>query len=424
MSRPQKKEIYVYADWHGLKELTLVGKLFAEIHRAKEIFSFEYDQQWLDSKYAQSLDPALELFAGRQYPSNEKKNFGIFLDSSPDRWGRTLLERREAHSARVEVRKSRTMLESDFLLGVYDGHRMGALRFKLNPLGLFLDDNQENASPPWTSLRDLQDAAQKLEKKDSKDVDVSKAIKLLIAPGSSLGGARPKSSVVDAKGALWIAKFPSADDRRDVGAWEMVVHELGKKAGIDVPDARLEKFSGPHHTFLTRRFDRSPKGGRLHFASAMTLLGRNDGDNFEKGASYLEFVDFLATRGSRPEADLEQLWRRVLFFVCVSNVDDHLRNHGFLLDEKGWRLAPAYDMNPVHGADGLSLNISESSNAQDLGLLREVAPFFRLKAKEGEKIIKEVTSVVRQWRKIASKVGLSKAEQDRMESAFRVCEES
>ncbi len=424
MSGPQKKEIYVYADWQGLKDLTLVGKLFAEIHRAKEIFSFEYDQQWLDSKYAQSLDPVLELFAGRQYPSNEKKNFGIFLDSSPDRWGRTLLERREAHSARVEGRKSRTLLESDFLLGVFDGHRMGALRFKLNPLGPFLDDNQENASPPWTLLRDLQNAAQKLEKKDSKDVDVSKAIKLLIAPGSSLGGARPKSSVVDTKGALWIAKFPSADDRRDVGAWEMVVHELGKKAGIDVPEARLEKFSGPHHTFLTRRFDRTAKAERLHFASAMTLLGRNDGDNFEKGASYLELVDFLTSRSSRPETDLEQLWRRILFFVCVSNIDDHLRNHGFLLEDKGWRLAPAYDMNPVPGADGLSLNISESSNAQDLGLLREVAPLFRLKAKEAEKIIKEVILAVRQWRKIATKLGLSKAEQDRMESAFRVAEES
>jgi serine/threonine-protein kinase HipA len=204
----------------------------------------------------------------------------------------------------------------------------------------------------------------------------------------------------------------------------MVVHELGKKAGIDVPEARLEKFSGPHHTFLTRRFDRTAKAERLHFASAMTLLGRNDGDNFEKGASYLELVDFLTSRSSRPETDLEQLWRRILFFVCVSNIDDHLRNHGFLLEDKGWRLAPAYDMNPVPGADGLSLNISESSNAQDLGLLREVAPLFRLKAKEAEKIIKEVTLAVRQWRKIATKLGLSKAEQDRMESAFRVAEES
>lgn len=424
MSGLQKKEIFVYADWRGLKELTLVGKLFAEILRGKEIFSFEYDQKWLDSKYAQSLDPALGLFTGRQYPSSEKKNFGIFLDSAPDRWGRTLLERREAHSAGVERRKTRTLLESDFLLGVFDGHRMGALRFKLNPSGPFLDDNKENASPPWTLLRDLQNAAQKLENRDLKEADVAKAIKVLIAPGSSLGGARPKSSVVDTKGALWIAKFPSGEDRTDVGAWEMVVHELGEKAGINVPAASLEKFSGSHHTFLTRRFDRTPKGERLHFASAMTLLGRNDGDNFEKGASYLELVDFITSHGSRPESDLEQLWKRVLFFVCVSNVDDHLRNHGFLLDEKGWCLAPAYDMNPVHGADGLSLNISESSNAQDLGLLREVAPLFRVKTKAAEKIIKEVTLAVRQWRKIASKVGLSKAEQGRMESAFRVSEES
>lgn len=424
MSVPQKKEIYVYADWHGQNGATLVGKLFAEIHRGKEIFAFEYDQKWLDSKYAQNLDPALALFSGRQYPPSEKKNFGVFFDSSPDRWGRALLERHEAYSARLEKRKSRTLLESDFLLGVFDGHRMGALRFKLNPIGPFLDDNRDNASPPWTLLRDLQNAAQKLENRDSKEIDVAKAIKLLIAPGSSLGGARPKSSVVDTKCALWIAKFPSNDDRIDVGAWEMVVHELARKAGIDTSEASLEKFSGPHHTFLSRRFDRTPQGERLHFASAMTLLGRNDGDNFEKGASYLELVDFMTSHGASPESDLEQLWKRILFFVCVSNVDDHLRNHGFLLKEKGWCLAPAYDMNPVPGGDGLSLNISESSNAQDLGLVREVAPLFRVKAKKVEKILNEVVLAVRQWRKIASKIGLSKTEQDQMESAFRVSEET
>lgn len=414
------KEIFVFADWAGLKAATLVGKLHAEVHRGHEVFSFEYDASWLSESYSQSLDPSLQLYAGRQYLPEGKKNFGVFLDSSPDRWGRTLMERREQQLARSERRSPQTLLESDFLLGVFDGHRMGALRFRVDLAGPFLDNNKEMASPPWTSLRDLQRASEQLENESASDAEISKAVRLLIAPGSSLGGARPKSSVVDEKGGLWIAKFPSAKDRVDVGAWEMLVHELAGDSGIEVADAKLEKLSGDCHTFLSKRFDRTDKQERLHFVSAMTLVDRSDGDNFEKGASYIELATFLATGGSQADADLRQLWRRILFSVCVSNTDDHLRNHGFIFETKGWRLSPAYDINPNADGDGLSLNISETDNAQDLDLLREVAPSYRMKPKEVEAAIKEVCGVVSGWRSRASKLGISRQEQERMSRAFRL----
>ena len=242
---------------------------------------------------------------------------------------------------------------------------------------------------------------------------------MLVAPGRSLGGARPKASVVDETGALWIAKFPSASDAHDVGAWESVVCDLARAAGVATAQARVLRLGSSQHTFLSRRFDRTDTHARIHFASGMTLLERSDG---EEGASYLELARVLRQQGAHPARDLEQLWRRIAFFVCVSNVDDHLRNHGFLLQPSGWALAPAYDMNPVATGDGLTLNVSETDNAQDLELVRSVAPQFRVSGPRSATILAEVTSAVRGWRRLAKQAGLSRGEQDRMAPAFRLAD--
>ncbi|MBW1873301.1 MAG: HipA domain-containing protein, partial [Deltaproteobacteria bacterium] len=268
-----------------------MGTLFATPSRGKEIFSFEYDSDWLAGPHLQSLDPALNLYEGPQYVPTDHNNFGVFLDSCPDRWGRVLRRRREAQLARDENRKELKLMESDYLLGVHDSHRMGALRFRKTKNGPFLDDNQYLASPPWTSLRELERISLQLEREDAADdPNYAKWLRMLIAPGGSLGGARPKASVIDDKGSLWIAKFPSRRDDDDVGAWEGVAHELARRAGVQTAATQTRKYGSQQHTFLTKRFDRNSDGGRLHFASAMTLLQRSDGDDAGSGVSYLELA--------------------------------------------------------------------------------------------------------------------------------------
>lgn len=423
MLKANQQNIQVYADWVGLSQPTLVGILHAAHSRGKEIFSFEYSTDWLRSSSAHALDPSLQLLHGRHFAPQDQENFGIFLDSSPDRWGRTLMDRREAQAARIEDRRERKLYESDYLLGVYDGHRMGALRFRTDPEGPFLDNNKEYASPPWTSLRELEHASLELEKDNAAaKPGYSKWLNILIAPGGSLGGARPKAGVLDEKKRLWIAKFPSRDDKIDIGAWEMVAFKLAKRSGITTTEARAEKYNSRYHTFLNKRFDRTNSGERIHFASAMTLLQRSDGDDHSTGASYLELAEFIMQQGAQPDKDLEQLWRRIIFNICVSNVDDHLRNHGFLLQPNGWILSPAYDVNPVAGGDGLTLNISETDNAQDLELAKEVSEYFRLKSKKADTVIQEVIKVVKDWQKEAKILGISASEQDSMNRAFRVAD--
>lgn len=426
MNKAAQREIKVYADWVGLKKPTLVGTLFATLSRGKEIFSFEYDHDWLSSNQAHALDPSLQLFSGQQYAPNEKENFGIFLDSSPDRWGRFLMKRREAQAARDEGRAEHRLLESDYLLGVYDEHRMGGLRFKADSNGPFLDDNKNFATPPWTSLRELENASLELEKDHAEDnPKYKKWLSMLIAPGGSLGGARPKASVLDKNNHPWIAKFPSRNDDNDIGVWEMVVYKLAEKAKILTTPARIEKFNSHYHTFLSKRFDRTDMGERIHFASALTLLQRSDGDDASNGASYLELAEFIIKQGAQPQQDLEQLWRRIIFYVCVSNTDDHLRNHGFIFSPPhGWILSPAFDVNPDANGDGLKLNISNTDNSQDLNLIKDVANFFRIKKDNANHIIDEVVSVAKKWRDVATSLGISTNAQNRMASAFRIADEN
>jgi len=414
------KPIEIWADWHFLSGPQIVGVLTVSSVRGKEMFSFKYDDSWLKGKFKFEIDPQLKLYQGHYYPVEGFENFGIFLDSSPDRWGKTLMQRREALIAQSEKRKARQLFSSDYLLGVYDLNRMGGLRFKVD--GVFQNDNRENAAPPWTSIRELEAASLAFEKATSDDPKLSKWLKMLFVPGSSLGGARPKASIVDSNGDLWIAKFPSKDDDKDVGAWEAVVHELAKKCGINIPQAKAEKFGKKYHTFLVKRFDRLPKKKRVHFASAMTLLERKDGDNYKSGTSYLELVDFILSNGtpSKVNRDLEELWRRIVFSIAVSNTDDHLRNHGFLLTEEGWELSPAYDLNANELADGLSLNISWESHALDYDLAKSVASYFRVSPVKASEIIKTTRKEVAGWRKYALKYGISRSEQERMKEAFRI----
>jgi serine/threonine-protein kinase HipA len=412
-----KKEIQVYAHWPGLQEPSLMGMLSVSPAKGKESFSFEYADAWLKSGFSQMIDPDLQLYSGAYYPRDDKPNFGIFLDSCPDRWGRVLMQRREAAIAKQENRAAKKLLESDFLLGVYDEHRMGALRFKLDTDGPFLNDNKAMAAPPWTSLRELEYASLKFEEDNTDDPKYLMWVAMLIAPGSSLGGARPKASVMDAHNNLWIAKFPSRNDDKDIATWEMVTNQLAINAGINVAEGKLLQFNNNYHTYLTKRFDRTASGERIHFASAMTLLGHIDGAD-DSGASYLELMEFISRYGAAVEKDLEELWRRIVFSICVKNTDDHLRNHGFLLTEKGWLLSPAYDINPNEYGKGLSLNITDSDNSLDLDLAMTIAGYFRLSDDKASQIIQQVSAVVKDWRKVAANYKISNAEQERMSVAF------
>ena len=417
------KEILVYGDWIGLAGPTLIGTLSADTVRGKEVFAFSYDEAWLKSDPPPDLDPDLSLFRGAQYRAGDgRPNFGLFLDSSPDRWGRVIMQRREAAVAKLEGRETHTLRESDFLLGVHDEQRVGALRFKLEEGGNFLDDRCEGAAPPWTSLRQLEQASWALEDEDSGD-GALEWLNLLLAPGSSLGGARPKAGVKDPDGDLWIAKFPGRSDEFDVGGWEWVTWRLAADAGLAVPSARLIPVElRKHHTFASKRFDRiggSNGNSRIHFASAMTLLGYGDGADYREGVSYLELAELITNRGAAVAEDLEELWRRIVFSICVSNTDDHLRNHGFLLAADGWRLAPAYDLNPDPRGAGLSLNIDEESNALQLDLAREVAPYFRIRDNRAGAIISRVRSAVGQWREVAVGEGIPRPQLELMAGAFK-----
>ena len=368
----------------------------------------------------QEIDPDLGLFSGIQYLRDEKSDFGVFLDSSPDRWGRVLMNRRESILSRMENRTFHDLNESDYLLGVFDEQRMGALRLKESQSGAFMNDNPNFATPPWTSIRTLEQACFRIENElFEDDTELMKWLYMLLAPGSSLGGARPKAGVCHTDGSLWIAKFPSKEDFYDVGAWEMITNELAKMAGLHVAQAMAMRFYGKQHTFLTKRFDRTATGQRLHFASAMTLLGYTDGINFQDGASYLELAEFIIKSGANVNSDLKELFKRIVFSICVSNTDDHLRNHGFILTPNGWILSPAFDINPNPKGIGLKLNITTNDNSLNLDLATEISTYFRLTDIQANEIIKNTVNTVSQWKQVAMKYKISKEEIDIMSSAFR-----
>lgn len=414
-----ERKIFVYENFSSLEPKKL-GVLYVDTLRGIEHYSFEYDQDWLkQSKFSFCLDPDISMFSGRQY--TEKNIFGMFADASPDRWGRILMKRREAIKARNENRKPNKMYDSDFLLGVYDQTRVGALRFKDNVNGPFLSDDKETAAPPWATLRSLEEASRQFEKDGNYLND--KWLKQLLKPGSSLGGARPKATVEDEQGDLWIAKFPSKNDEYDVGAWEKVVHDLAKLCGLNVPESKVEKFSKDGSTFLVKRFDRDGEK-RIHFASAMTMLGKNDGASSDDGSSYVDIVDFIRAYGSSPKDDLIELFKRIIFSMAVSNTDDHLRNHGFILNDKGWKLSPLYDVNPVPYGDVLSLNIDSYDNSISIDLAISSACYYDINECDAEAYADEILTMVKNnWEQLAKKYGINRDQIEEMRPAFSVCYE-
>lgn len=410
-----KTDLYVYAHWVGMPEPKVIGILSAQQAKGKKAFSFEYDKNWLKTEQKFLLDPDIQMYGGPQYP-NQKENFGIFLDSMPDTWGRTLMKRREVQQAKEKNEKSKTLYDIDFLLGVYDESRMGALRFKTDPNGDFLDNNKSASTPPWSTIRELQNAAANFENDDDND-DVKKWLSVLMAPGSSLGGARPKANILNENKELWIAKFPSKTDTTDKAAWEFLAYLLATKAGIEMAPSRIEKISGKHNTFFTKRFDRE-NGERIHFASAMTMTGNNEDTIRDNQVSYLDIAEFISNYGANIETNLHQLWRRIIFNIAISNTDDHLRNHGFILTKHGWILSSAYDLNPSIDKDGLALNIDTNNNALDFELAKSVGEYFRLNKVQMETIIQEIIQVTTNWKTLAKEIGIPRAEIELMAKAF------
>ena len=388
---------------------------------------FHYDKTWLTQQdIAFAIDPQLTLDAGPFFPKPEAGNFGVFLDSSPDRWGQTLMRRRETLQAKDEKRTARTLYSWDFLLGVQDITRQGALRFRFPDSDTFLA-NEALAAPPITSLAELAAIAKELTRKHIENLDqLRRWLSVLVAPGASLGGARPKANFCDKTGALWIAKFPAAEDDRDIGAWEGVTWWLARQAGIDMPVAKVERLGqGGHHTFCVQRFDRTTvnnekPGQRRFYASAMTLLGKD----VSEGTSYLELAEFLARRGDPDhiQFDLEQLFRRVVFNIVVGNRDDHLRNHGFILGKKGWRLAPAFDVNPSIDKATHVLNIDDIDNRPSLETVLATAAFYRLTQKRAKEMIDDIVNVVNEWQAVARRAKIAAADIELSATAFSALE--
>ena len=415
-----QKTIYVYDDFSEERPI-LMGTLYVNIIKGGESYSFEYDKGWLKKTSLKlTLDPELMPYSGRQYPSG-KNIFGLFADASPDRWGRVLMNKRERILAEKEGRKPSKLYDSDYLLGVYDETRMGGIRLKTNPDGPFLSDDKETAAPPWATLRTLEEASRNFESDESGLTE--KWLNQLIKPGSSLGGARPKATVVDTKDQLWIAKFPSRNDENDTGAWEMVAHDLAGLCGLNIPEAKLEKFSNLGSTYLIKRFDRV-LNKRVHFASAMTLLGKTDGASAADGTSYLDMAAFIKSYGAQPKQDLLELWKRIVFNMAVTNTDDHLRNHAFILTEQGWILSPLYDVNPVPYGDELSLNVDEKDNSISIELAISTAVRFGISEIDAKDYAKDILAIVRgNWEKTAAGYGINRRQIEEMRPAFSACYE-
>jgi serine/threonine-protein kinase HipA len=406
-----ERSAFVYVDLEGV--VLLAGRLWSRVRNGRESATFEYAEEWRAFEGRFALDPALSVGPGPHHTPAGKALFSALGDSSPDRWGRTLVARRERALARSESRPPRPLWEFDFLLGVSDFPRQGALRFALEQGGPFLADESLGPVPPVVDLPRLLAASERVLEEEETTED----LRLLLAPGSSLGGARPKASVRDEGGCLSIAKFPARSDDYDVVRWEAVALTLASQAGIEVPDFRLEMVTDKP-VLLLRRFDRE-EGQRRPFLSAMSMLGAVDGDQ----RSYMEIADALRQNGVATEMDLHELWRRVVFNVLISNTDDHLRNHGFLYaGSAGWRLSPAYDMNPVPTdvkPRVLSTAIGYDDDASaSLDRAMEVADYFALGPEAARDIACQVGRAVLSWREVAARWGIGSRGTERMASAF------
>jgi serine/threonine-protein kinase HipA len=386
------------------------GTLYAHRRRTGESATFTYDSSWLARPDAYALDPELPLVLGPLQTSATSPMFGACMDSAPDRWGRTLVERAERRRSRRDASTERSLGEIDYLLGVGDDVRGGALRYRASSDEPWLAAS-DTGVPALVDLPRLLDAAASVE----RDEPMDETFELLLRGGSSLGGARPKAHVVDAAGAISIAKFPSVHDPGwDVVAWELVVLELARGSGIEVPAARLERV-GTRSVLLIDRFDRS-MAGRIGYVSAMTMLETTDGDR----RSWIDLAEMVEETSVRVVDDLHELWRRAAFGLLVSNADDHLRNHGLLRRaDAGWHLSPAFDLNADPTPQGrVHATTIDGSGDDSIGLLLEVAEWFRLKPETARRTLGEVERATGRWRETARRTGIATEELSRLESAF------
>lgn len=387
-----------------------MGELSYESLRGEDSYGFSFDEEWLRKAGELFLSADLNNYPGVQYTAAGCDIFGCFSDALPDRWGRTLLNRREQLLAQEEGRPLRRLSSFDYLLGIDDYSRMGGFRFKERADADFINSTPTLRVPPLANIRDLEFAARQIEQSEQQnELPDKKWIAQLIQPGSSLGGARPKASVIDTDGSLSVAKFPSRQDDYDAELWEHLCHLLAKRAGISVAETRVLQTSDRRHTLISQRFDRTKSGKRIHFASAMTLLGLHDGDNATNGHGYLDIVDFIIRYGADVDNNLRELYRRVAFNICIGNSDDHFRNHGFLLTPKGWTLAPAYDLNPTLSRHQ-SLLITATSNEADLSLLVDASEEYMLSRPVADSIISEVCEALKDWQALATQLGVPKRE--------------
>lgn len=412
------RKIYVYADFDWLETAVLVGELGYESLRGTDSYSFCYDHNWLRQYSDLYLSADINNYTGLQFTQPDRDIFGCFGDALPDRWGRLLLNRREQIRAQEEKRPVRKLSSYDYLLGIDDFSRMGGFRFKESPDGEFINCDATLRIPPLTDIRVLVAASMEVEKSEERNLLPDKKWLLqLVHPGTSLGGARPKAGVLNEKGELCVAKFPSRNDEYDIGLWEHLSHLLAKEAGVEAAETRAITAGEKYHTLLSKRFDRTTDGRRRHFASAMTLLGLTDGCNAQTGNGYLDIVDFILQHCCNVEANLRQLYRRVAFSIAIGNSDDHFRNHGFLLTPKGWTLSPAYDLNPTFN-DHQSLLINATTNRSDLQLLLASSEEYMIGKEEATHIIEEVKDGVSQWRSMATRLGIAKREMDLFAQVF------
>ena len=410
--------LYIYADFDWLEAPLLVGELGYESLRGAESYSFKFDNAWLRPYGGLFLSSDINNYPGQQYTQPGKDIFGCFSDALPDRWGRLLLNRREQILATEEKRPVRRLSSFDYLMGIDDFSRIGGFRFKMDKNGEFINCEKSLRIPPLTDIRALVTASMEIEKSEElNQLPEKKWLLQLVHPGTSLGGARPKAGVMDEAGNLCVAKFPSRNDDYDVGLWEHHSHLLAKEAGVLAAETRIIETGGKYHALLSKRFDRTADGKRRHFASAMTLLGLTDGCDTKTGNGYLDIVDFILQSCCDVEDNLRQLYRRVAFNIAIGNSDDHFRNHGFLLTPRGWTLSPAYDMNPTSN-EYQALLINSTTNHADLGVLLDSSEEYMIGKEEAKQIIHEVKAGVKEWKSIATRLGIAKREMDAFEQVY------
>ena len=411
-------KIYVYADFNWLKKVELVGELSMQSIRGKESYSFEFSKDWLKNYGSFQLSDDINNYTGIQYCQQNNEIFGCFADSLPDRWGRTLILRREQILAMEEKRPVRRLTEFDFLTGIDDYTRIGGFRYKIDPTGEFINTSNKLQIPPITEIKELVRASNEIELSEEKNtLPQKKWLFQLIQPGTSLGGARPKATIIDENKHLYIAKFPSRNDLYDVGLWEHLSHLLAKESGLNCSESKVIKAGNKYHTLLSKRFDRTADNKRIHYASAMTMLGLKDGCNANTGNGYLDIVNYIIKNCCNVDYNLKELYRRVAFNISIGNSDDHFRNHGFLLTPQGWTLSPAFDINPSLSKEQ-SLLINSYTAKSDLNILLDSCEEYMLNHNTAKQIIEEVLKGISKWKLLANKINIPQSEQNIFKDRF------